>query len=334
LSCGVGGAVADGKFVGIQWKLPGNAFDQAAGFVRSGQPGDGPDQRPVVLHWFRHPVIQTLCVMALDPAAPKRNPPRDQDARARVPVIVSEKALRYADRKPWSPRQQCQPHFQFHLILRSISKLVIEVSRELHEQVGVQAGRGFIVHDRQKQLTARAAARALLELSDSGDSVVRCERTGSLESRCEERLSPRTQGFAVRRYLQAQRVSEDPIGLNGSGAPAFEVEHLPPVGAVRRPIVQQFPARFEGIRAVASSFNFAISGPIAKAVAKPMWNGGGLHPAHYHGHRDVAERLSGPGFEQEIAFAAVPFPAGGEDFKGSSREGYEVRLIRHRPLGR
>jgi hypothetical protein len=142
----------------IDRELLGQPCGKSARPMGARKPGDGGEQRAVMLERIGHLIIQTLAVLRLDSVDTELDPLTDQHTRAGIAVIVGELDARHGDGKAGRGRQRREPHLGVHLRSPPIAEWVVAVAGELHEQFGGQARLGLVIFDVKDQLPTRAAS--------------------------------------------------------------------------------------------------------------------------------------------------------------------------------
>jgi hypothetical protein len=186
----------------IDRELLGQPCGKSARPMGARKPGDGGEQRPVMLERIGHLIIQTLAVLRLDSVDTELDPLTDQHTRAGIAVIVGELDARHGDGKAGRGRQRREPHLGVHLRSPPIADWVVEVAGELHEQLGVEVIPWARVGDVQQHLAAGATTGDFLVPDDPVDRGPKC--------RCQERGSAVKQRCGVGGKRQPGVVAGDP----------------------------------------------------------------------------------------------------------------------------
>ena len=131
-------------------------------------------------------VIEAFAILALDLARAERNALGDENTGAGELMNIREVTLGYRNWKVRQLRQYRQPHLSLHHVPGTIANYIVEIAREFHEQVGMQARLWFVIYDGQPQLAARSTARELRALRYRGNTIIRSELAGRVKSPAEK----------------------------------------------------------------------------------------------------------------------------------------------------
>ncbi len=173
--------LADGGGLQVDGELVGEVGRQPAGPVGAREPSDGSQQCAVVIGWAGHLVVEAFVILRLDAVDAERDSLTDQDAGAGVAVVVGELRARHRDREAGCLRQHGELHLGLHLRPAAVTHRVVEVARELHEQLRVEVGSWVCIFDVEQHLPARAASEDLLASGHRPDRNLKslAEKLGS-----------------------------------------------------------------------------------------------------------------------------------------------------------
>src|SRR5271168_1869999 len=139
-------------------------------------------------------------MVRLDFAAAEGDSLRDDQPGAGFVVVIREIGDGNGDRKTRQAGKRGEAHLGLHLMLTAVvADFVAEISRELHEEIGMQRWVGMLELERQEQLLTRAATGTNLETRDSRNAIARGKRAKGLECLGQKSLAARSQSFTVRR---------------------------------------------------------------------------------------------------------------------------------------
>jgi hypothetical protein len=194
----------------IDRELLGQPCGKSARPMGARKPGDGGEQRPVMLERIGHLIIQTLAVLRLDSVDTELDPLTDQHTRAGIAVIVGELDARHGDGKAGRGRQRREPHLGVHLRSPPIADWVVAVAGELHEQFGGQARLGLVIFDVKDQLPTRAASGYFLAHGDPRDAILRAQCTRCVKCLGEKGDTAVVESSGVCRERNPEPVAGDP----------------------------------------------------------------------------------------------------------------------------
>src|SRR5690606_35282067 len=139
-----------------------------------------------------------LRVQRLQPVAAECNALRDQHAGAGDAVIVGEVTARHRDRERRIARQQRETNLRFQLLATLVAYAIVEIARELDEQLAVQPCLWLRVFDREEKLAPGAATVARRDCIDRRDRSAVSEYTAGAKRPREKRRTARAQRFDMR----------------------------------------------------------------------------------------------------------------------------------------
>ena len=84
----------------VDREVVGQVGLQPSGSVGARQPGDGAQQRPIVVGGLRHLVVEAFVILPFDSIGAESDSLADQNARACLRVVVGEQGMRHCDREP------------------------------------------------------------------------------------------------------------------------------------------------------------------------------------------------------------------------------------------
>ena len=169
------------------------------------------NQRVVMGEGILDLVVPAFQVVRLDAVRTERDSFRDENTGAGLAVILAEQAARHRHREIRNLREQPEPDLRFHLSPATVAAFVVEITRELHEQVFRKVRVRVLVGNGEHCLATCATPAERLELPDRGDAVIRTHRSRRTEGPGQEGGPCRAQRIDMNREIEAEQVPALPI---------------------------------------------------------------------------------------------------------------------------